>query len=200
MLIDLVPSVIKQVLENKPETPKPGDGLFEHVQNILVGSNRLATEAALAQAEFEGFHSEFLGNDWQGEARQVSQQLCKLLKHETYQRPFCLVAGGETTVTLHGHGRGGRNQELALAAVRELADLQDVLLVALATDGEDGPTNAAGAVVNNETLSRGLNIGIFPEDYLASNNAYDYFYSIDDLLMPGPSGTNVNDLIFCFGG
>lgn len=194
-----VASTILHALQTFPETPKPSDPLFERVQNVIVGSNTQAAEAALEQARREGFCSHFLGDDWQGEACEVSQKLCNLLHESELPRPFCLVAGGETTVTLRGGGRGGRNQELALAAVRNLAGIQDVLLVTLATDGEDGPTDAAGAVVSSETYQRGLSIGLSPETFLADNDAYTYFSNLNDLLKTGPSGTNVNDLAFCFG-
>jgi glycerate 2-kinase len=194
-----IPAVILKALETVPETPKPGDGLFEHVQNVIVGSNPLAAQSALEQAKTEGFHPQLLGNDWQGEAREVSQNLCDILKNAINPRPFCLVAGGETTVTLHGGGRGGRNQELALAAVRKLDDMSNVLLVTLATDGEDGPTDAAGAVVSGESYKRGLSAGISPKTFLSDNDAYTYFSALNDLLKIGPSGTNVNDLTFLFG-
>ena len=190
------PLSILKVLETTCETPKPGDSLFERVQNLLVGSNQIAAQAALQQATAEGFHTRFLGDAWQGEARQVGKELGQVLKNSTSERPLCLIAGGETTVTLRGQGRGGRNQELALAAVRELAGIPDVLLIALATDGEDGPTDAAGAVVSGDTFSRGMALGLMPEDYLANNDAYNYFERLGDLLKPGPSGTNVNDLFF----
>lgn len=198
-LREKIPAALLKALETAPENPKPGDGLFERVQNVLVGSNQLAAQSALEQAQAEGFHPQLLGNAWQGEAREVSRALTDHLKNTPTPRPFCLVAGGETTVTLHGRGRGGRNQELALAAVRDLAGLENVLLVTLATDGEDGPTEAAGAVVAGNTLQRGLALGLSPEPYLNNNDAYHYFNALEDLLRPGPTGTNVNDLIFGFG-
>jgi hydroxypyruvate reductase len=113
-------------------------------------------------------------------------------------RPACLVAGGETTVTLRGSGHGGRNQELALAAVTDLAALADypceAALVTLATDGGDGPTDAAGAIATTNTLQRAQNLGLDPAEALAHNDAYPFFAALDDLLRPGPTGTNVNDL------
>ena len=198
-LLRKVSAAILKGLDTAPETPKPADGLFRRVQNVIVGSNLLAAESALMQAKSEGIHPQLLGNDWQGEAREVSRTLCGILKETTTPRPFCLVAGGETTVTLRGRGHGGRNQELALAAVRELADVPNVMLVTLATDGEDGPTDAAGAVVTGETFQRGLSAGLFPETFLADNDSYNYFSALDDLIKIGSSGTNVNDLTFCFG-
>jgi glycerate 2-kinase len=191
-------------LREAPETPKPGEKLFASVQNVLVGSNLIAAQSALEQATREGFSTFLMRTDLQGEAREVGKTLSQDLHQilETGQpaaRPFCLVAGGETTVTVRGNGKGGRNQELALAAVPELADLPNIMLVTLATDGEDGPTDAAGAVVTAETLERGQKLGLFPQAFLDNNDAYHYFNSLDDLLKPGPSGTNVNDLTFIFG-
>jgi len=195
---DQVPPAVLAVLENIPETPKPGDRLFQRVQNVLVGSNQLAVQAALAQARAEGMHARSLGSQWQGEARLVALELCQILKTEPARRPFCLVGGGETTVTLRGRGRGGRNQELALAAVPAMAGVSG-LLVTLATDGEDGPTDAAGAVVDGETLRRGQQIGLSTLPFLEDNDAYTYFSALGDLVRPGPTGTNVNDLVFLFG-
>ncbi|HSL28664.1 MAG TPA: MOFRL family protein, partial [Anaerolineales bacterium] len=113
-------------------------------------------------------------------------------------RPFCLIAGGETTVTIQGNGRGGRNQELALAAVQELAGMHDVLLISLATDGDDGPTDAAGAVVTGETARRAEVLGLDAAHHLSRNDAYPFFEALGDLLKTGPTATNVNDLIFLF--
>ncbi|MEW6288120.1 MAG: MOFRL family protein, partial [Chloroflexota bacterium] len=111
-------------------------------------------------------------------------------------RPFCLIAGGETTVTLRGDGKGGRNQELALAAVEELQGLEGAMLISLATDGEDGPTDAAGAVVTGETFWRGKRLGLDAAGFLSRNDAYRYFEALGDLICCGPTGTNVNDLVF----
>lgn len=213
-LTENVPAAILHTLEHAPETPKPGEGLFARVENILVGSNALAAQAALRQAQSEGFHSRFLGDSWQGEARQVAKMLCNFIspspdgrwvRGEGILRPFCMVAGGETTVTLVGqvkdlsHPLGGRNQELALAAARELDGLPNVMLVTLATDGEDGPTDAAGAVVTGETAARARALNLDPDVFLQRNDSYHFFAPLGDLLQPGPSGTNVNDLTFLFG-
>jgi hydroxypyruvate reductase len=197
-LMGKVPAAILRALENAPETPKPGDGLFARVENFIVGSNALAAQAALHQAQAEGFHPEFLGDAWQGEAREVAKALCARLKSGK-PKPFCMVAGGETTVSIRGDGLGGRNQELALAAVAELAGLEGVLLVALATDGEDGPTDAAGAVTSGESLQRARTLGLDPDDFLHRNDSYRFFAALGDNLRPGPSGTNVNNLVFLFG-
>jgi hydroxypyruvate reductase len=169
-------------------------------QNIIIGDNRLAAQAALEQAQREGFTAEILTNELQGEAREVGMMLANRLRvhAEKMIRPFCLIAGGETTVTISGNGKGGRNQELALAAIHELKGLENVMLIALATDGEDGPTDAAGAVVTGESAQRAEMLGVDAADHLSRHDAYVCFDKLGDLLKPGPSGTNVNDLIFLF--
>lgn len=198
-----IPLTINHALRSSPETPKPGDPLFKNVQNVIVGSNLTAAQAALKQAEEEGFLPYLLRVDLQGEARQAAFELATILRQasqtgQPVPRPACIVVGGETTVTLHGNGRGGRNTELALAAVTELADFPGVMLVTLATDGEDGPTDAAGAVVTGETYRRARALGLEPAEYLARNDSYSFFEALGDLLSPGPTGTNVNDLVFLF--
>jgi len=175
---------------------------LQNVQNIIIGDNRLAARAALERAKHEGFLAEILTNDLQGEARDAGVMLAGKLRAEISKRPrsFCLIAGGETTVTLRGNGKGGRNQELALAAVNELAGLKDVMLIALATDGDDGPTDAAGAVVMGESAQRAESLGLRAADHLSRNDAYPFFDALGDLIKTGPSGTNVNDLIFLIHG
>ncbi|MFZ5909855.1 MAG: glycerate kinase type-2 family protein [Chloroflexota bacterium] len=183
-------------LLSAPETPKPGDPLFARVQNVIVGDNALAAQAALEQAGREGFRAIDLGSDWQGEARQAGVELARRLRSAaaTGPSPVCMIAGGETTVTLTGGGKGGRNQELALAAVPELAGAPGLMLITLATDGEDGPTDAAGAVATGETRQRAGRLGMASADYLSRNDAYPFFEALGDLLKTGPTGTNVNDL------
>jgi hydroxypyruvate reductase len=185
------------------ETPKPGDPLFANVQNVIVGSNRMAAQAALKAAQAEGFNATLLTTYLQGEARQAGRALGAIARQvaatgEPIPRPACLVAGGETTVTLQSDGLGGRNQELALGAVRDLAGLPDVALVTLATDGDDGPSDAAGALVTGDTLARAQALGLTPEDHLRRNDSYHFFEPLGDLLKPGPTQTNVNDLSFIF--
>jgi len=193
-----IPASILHFLSSNPETPKPDESIFSRVQNIIVGDNALALQTALKQARKEGFCVESLGSNWQGEACEVGIELARKLRvtKESKKRPICLIAGGETTVTIRGDGTGGRNQELALAAVPVLAGVDNALLISLATDGEDGPTNAAGAVVNGETLERAEKLGLDVADYLSRNDAYHFFEQLSDLLKIGPTGTNVNDLVF----
>ena len=180
------------------EEPLVDHSFVERTQNIIVGDNSLAAQAAMKQANEEGFHAEILTNELQGEASEVGGMLAKKLRDELSKRPrpFCLIAGGETTVTVRGNGKGGRNQELALSAVRELGGLENCMLIALATDGDDGPTDAAGAVVTGESDPRAKLLGLDAADSLSRNDAYAFFAALSDLLKPGPTGTNVNDLVF----
>jgi hydroxypyruvate reductase len=182
------------------ETLKPNDPIFEKVQNTIIASNEIALRAAQDQAQKESFETFILRADLQGDANIIGREIALQLKEsiQTIQRPFCLLAGGETTVKLNGDGKGGRNQQLALAAVDILAGLQDVMLISLATDGEDGPTDAAGAVITGETAQRAKMLGMTAVDYLLRNDAYSYFNPLGDLIQTGPSGTNVNDLVICF--
>jgi glycerate 2-kinase len=186
-----------------PETPKPNDSIFKYVQNVIIGSNTLAAEAALEQARKEGFQSTLLSKPLQGEASQVGRKFSAIASEcvasgKPIARPACIIAGGETTVTVQGNGLGGRNQELALGAVDELDGLENTALIALATDGGDGPTDAAGAVVTGDTKTRASKQGLSPEDYLLRNDAYHFFEALGDLLKPGPTQTNVNDLAMIF--
>ncbi|MGC9350330.1 MAG: glycerate kinase type-2 family protein [Anaerolineae bacterium] len=182
------------------ETPKPGDEVFEGVSNVIVGSNHLAAVAAVAEADRLGYHALLLTTFVEGEAREVAKVASALAKgviaHENpIARPACLVWGGETTVTVRGTGKGGRNQELALAATLGLASLDDVLLMALATDGTDGPTDAAGAVVDGSTAARARELGWDIRSTLDDNNSYPLLADVGALLLLGPTGTNVNDLL-----
>ena len=211
-LLDELPPIILQFIEANSETPKPADPIFSRVQNVIVGDNALAVQAALRQAEQEGFQAESLGSGWQGEACEVGVALAQKLRVTNNLRaaPFCVIAGGETTVTLPGRrshtvpegeresgkGKGGRNQELALAAVSELAGLENAMLISLATDGEDGPTDAAGAVVTGKTLGQAERLGMDVAGHLSRHDAYPFFDRLGDLLKTGTTGTNVNDLIF----
>jgi hydroxypyruvate reductase len=183
------------------ETPKAGDPIFAQTQNVIIGNNYLAAKAAIEQAKAEGFNTLLLTTSLQGEARVAGQMMASVIKQvvisgDPIPRPACIIAGGETTVTIQGDGRGGRNQELALAAVSDLADLPEVMLISLATDGEDGPTNAAGAVVTGDTLQQARIMNQNPLEYLSRNDAYHFFDPLGDLLKPNATQTNVNDLTF----
>lgn len=208
-MLDSISIIEKYDLRNKipfsivpalSETLKPNDQIFGKVQNTIIASNTIALQAARAQAELLGFQSRIIDSNLQGEANVLGKELTAQLKESlrAAQRPFCLLAGGEATVTIKGNGKGGRNQQLALAAVDALAGLQNVLLVSIATDGEDGPTDAAGAFVTGETAQKTESLGMYAANYLLNNDAYSFFEKVDQLMKTGSSGTNVNDLVLCF--
>lgn len=177
------------------ETPKPGDALFKRVHNTVIGSNRLALEAAAQRARHLGYRTMILSSEIQGETREVARMHAAIAREVALRRrpvrpPVCLISGGETTVTLTGNGLGGRNQEFVLAAVIDLDQTPGVVVFSAGTDGTDGPTDAAGAIGDGETLRRN------PEArrYLAANDSYHYFQSLGDLVITGPTNTNVMDL------
>ncbi len=187
------------------ETPKPGDPAFERVQHVIVGSNRLAALAAVERAHWLGFSTLLLSTYVEGEAREVAKVAAALAKGvrahgDPLPPPACLVWGGETTVTVRGEGKGGRNQELALAAALALEGWPGVLVMALATDGTDGPTDAAGAVVTREKVARARALGLDGWAALEDNDSYSFFDALGDLIRTGPTGTNVNDLLFVLVG
>ena len=186
------------------ETPKYGDSIFDLVHNQIIGTNMHAVQGAITKAKSEGFHTQLLSTNLVGEARIAGEFLAEIhrsaaIDGDPISRPSCMIAGGETTVTLkHPFGLGGRNQELALAAVRILADLPDIAFISIATDGIDGSTDAAGAVVTGKTMQRATRIGLIPEHFLAQHDSYHFFDRLGDLLKPGSTQTNVNDLVFLF--
>ncbi len=175
------------------ETPKPGDPLFKNVYNVVAGSNALALAAAARQARCLGYRTRILSKNVSGEARDVAPAQIEVLRNVA-KRPACLLAGGETTVTVKGKGKGGRNQELALAAAIALDGLPDVLALCAGTDGADGPTDAAGAIVAGDTVVRARRLGLDPYDFLRNNDSYTFFAALGDLVKTGPTGTNVMDI------
>jgi hydroxypyruvate reductase len=182
-----------------PETPKPGDPVFEKVENILIGSNILALRAASRKARTLGFNTLILSSSIVGETREAAKFHAAIAKEivatgHPLLRPACILSGGETTVTIRGRGRGGRNQEFALAAALEIDGLKEVVLLSGGTDGTDGPTDAAGAVVDHTTVKRATAMGMHPKTHLEENNAYPFFQKLGDLLMTGPTRTNVMDV------
>ncbi|MCW3978170.1 MAG: glycerate kinase [Candidatus Bathyarchaeota archaeon] len=180
------------------ETPKPGDAVFDKVHNIIIGSNPTAARAAVKRASALGYNSMLLTTKLEGEASRVGTNMAEVVRKicatdGPVRRPAAVVAGGETTVTVVGKGRGGRNQELALSAALEIEGL-DAVITTLATDGIDGPTDAAGAIVDGSTLRRAGAMGLKAADFLAENDSYSFFSKLGDALLTGPTGTNVNDL------
>lgn len=185
----------------REETPKPGDPIFRNVENTLVGSNRLSVDAVMDAAEAEGFETSLYSDALCGEARKEAEKLAirveRAMREKRLERPAALVAGGETTVALKGGGKGGRNQEMALAfalaARRQRLDRRWVFLSA-GTDGRDGPTDAAGGLVDPWTLERMTRAGIDSENCLANNDSYSALQKSNDLVQTGATGTNVADL------
>ncbi len=181
------------------ETPKPGNPVFERVQNRIVGSLSDAFTAAEAEARRKGYPPLVLSSMIQGEAKEVAKVLCSIAREvqrsgKPSPTPVCLLSGGETTVTVRGDGLGGRNMELALAAGISLAGASGMLLLSAGTDGNDGPTNAAGAFADGSTISRAAASNRFASEYLARNDSYHFFEQLGDLFITGPTRTNVMDL------
>jgi len=178
-----------------PETPKPGAAQFDRIGSTLVASLERALVAAEREARSRGFQTVRVPGRLRGEARLVGRRLAALARCARPNRPVCLLAGGETTVTVRGDGRGGRCQELALAAALEGAGLSRFALLAAGSDGTDGPTPAAGAWIDGGTVARGRRGGVEGAEALAQNDSYSFFRREGNLLETGPTGTNVTDLV-----
>lgn len=177
------------------ETPKPGAETFAKVRNVIVGSNATACEAARGSLEGKGARVGSFRLGVVGEARRVGAKLGELGRVSRQRRPWAAVWGGETTVTLRGGGRGGRNQEVALAAALKLEGSPGVTALSLGTDGVDGPTDAAGAVVDSGTCARAREAEVDPRSYLNDNDSYSFFREVGGLVVTGPTRTNVSDLM-----
>ncbi len=184
----------------RPETPKEGDSIFDRVYNIITGSNIHAVEAAGAKADELGYRTIILSSMIEGETRDVAKVHTAIAKEalktgRPAEPPCCIISGGETTVTIRGKGKGGRNQEFCLAAAMEIKDLPcRVVVLSGGTDGNDGPTDAAGGIVDPLTISRGNRAGMDAAAYLDNNDSYNYLSNTGDLLVTGPTNTNVMDV------
>ena len=179
-----------------PETPKPGDQIFREVNTRIVGNNLKAIEAGKKKAEQLGFDVIIVDTAMHGEARNAGAWLAnKVLTHgRAKDKPVCFISGGETTVSVHGNGTGGRNMELALAFAIKVEGHEGISLLSAGTDGGDGPTDAAGAIIDGLTVSRGELASADAVQYLDNNDSYSYFKKTNELLITGPTGTNVMDL------
>ncbi len=182
-----------------PETPKPEDAKAWRVVNLLVGNNRRAVRAAAGKAESLGYRTLILSSAMEGEAREIALAHTAIAREilsggAPLKPPACVISGGEPTVTLRGKGVGGRNTEFALAASLDMAGLEGVVILSAGTDGTDGFTEAAGAFAESATISRAREAGMDPSDRLDDNDSYTVFKRLDDLLVTGPTGTNVMDL------
>ena len=208
-LTDVVPlsvktAIIKGLEGELPETVKPSQMLELKTQNHLVGTNQLAGEAAQARAEQLGFETEILTTTLTGLTEEVASGFADLVdqmieKRKESDAPICLIMGGETTVDVRGDGLGGRNQDLAMRMAPVLAGKSGVLFISLATDGEDGPTDAAGGVMTGDVLREGVEgQDLDVAAYIANSDAYNYLKKTGALIKIGATGTNVNDLILMF--
>lgn len=203
-----IPAAVRRYLDwgregRVPETPKAGDSVFEKIENVLVGTNYRALTAARDAAEALGYRAVILSSQIVGEAREVARVLCGIAKdarrHGLYGAPpLCLIAGGETTVTLRGEGKGGRNQEMALAFLSEMENAPEetagIHFLSASTDGDDGPTDAAGAFADHGVLAAARAAALDITAFLKANDAYRFFDRIGCLLRTGPTNTNVCDI------
>jgi hydroxypyruvate reductase len=203
-LLEKVPPAVRRHFERGAagevaETPKPGDPLFEKVRNLLVGGNRDALLAAAEKARALGYNTVVLSSMLEGEAREAGRFISRIAAEARRSGnpaplPACILCGGETTVTVRGGGRGGRNTELALAAALDIAGEDGILVLSAGTDGSDGPTDAAGAFADWKTLARAQAAGLDAARFLEQNDSYRFFDRLGDLFKTGPTRTNVMDL------
>jgi hydroxypyruvate reductase len=207
---DRVPPSVKKRIEKGlkgdiEDTPKAGDAVFERCFSELVGTNLQALMAAGSKAEELGYSTLILSSTVEGEAKEVVKVLTAIAREiqgsgNPLSAPACILCGGETTVTIQGEGKGGRNQEFALASALVIDGMPDVVVLAGGTDGNDGPTDAAGAIADGSTLARAQSKGLDPLDYLRRNDAYHFFQPLDDLVITGPTRTNVMDVYMALVG
>jgi hydroxypyruvate reductase len=203
-LFDTVPVAIRRHLEAGvsgaiPETPKPGDAVFSRTQTVIIARNLQALEAASLQATALGYRPLILSSAIEGETREVARVHAGIAKEilasgHPITAPACILSGGETTVTLRGQGKGGRNQEFALALALDIKDIPGIAALSAGTDGTDGPTDAAGAFADWTTCTRAEQHGLHPREALEGNDAYPFFERLGDLLITGPTQTNVMDV------
>jgi glycerate 2-kinase len=202
-LMGRAPASIVDLLERGagsagPETPKEDNPAFDRVENIIIGSNGTAVRAAADKSESLGIDTEIVSSEISGEARAVGRELAERAKKLKSGRPSgaaaCLIAGGETTVTVTGEGTGGRNMELALSFAMEIDGCDGITLLSAGTDGTDGPTDSAGAIVDGGTIAGAKSSGLAPREYLENNDSYNFFRKAGGLFITGPTGTNVMDL------
>lgn len=183
-----------------PDTPKPGNPAFNKVHNTLVATNQTALGAAEQKAKKLGYATTILSPALTGEAEMQARAFINRLKNENNSFPACLLWGGETTVTIQGTGKGGRNQQFALAALCALKDEEwlkyhNIAILSGGTDGTDGPTKAAGAVLDSSTFIKLNGLSLDPEAYLHNNDAFHFFEKAGGLIITGPTQTNVMDMV-----
>lgn len=199
-----IPSAAAEILQKGAageieETPKPGNPVFRQTQNLIIGSNIQAIRASAKKAEELGYNTLILSTFVEGETREVARVHTAIAREilssgNPVDRPACVLSGGETTVTVRGKGKGGRNQEFSLAASLDIDKLENVVVLCAGTDGTDGPTDAAGAMADGTTVARAKKRGMDPGHYLRENDSYHFFEPLGDLIITGPTYTNVMDL------
>lgn len=203
-LLDRVPASVRARIEagcagEVAETPKPGDPVFARTQNVVVGSNRLAVDAAAEQARHLGYRTLVLSTSIEGETRDIAGMHAAIAREvhasgQPAKPPVCVISGGETTVTIRGNGLGGRNQEFALAAAIEISGLPRTVILSGGTDGTDGPTDAAGALADGDTAVEATAKGLDARTFLGDNDSYRFFEQAGGLIKTGPTRTNVMDV------
>lgn len=203
-LTEIVPGSIREriaggIAGKIPETPKPGDPIFKGVTNLIVGSNRIALEAAREKARELGMHPVILSSEVIGDVGDFASEVRRRIEEVQAKGipaapPACLLWGGETTVKIQGAGRGGRNQEMALRVALGISGKKGVIFLSGGTDGSDGPTDAAGAWVTGETVERAKSKELQPIEFLHRNDSYAFFSRVGGHVFTGPTGTNVMDL------
>ncbi|HBH83988.1 MAG: hypothetical protein A2X05_10685 [Bacteroidetes bacterium GWE2_41_25] len=183
----------------KPETPKPGDAVFEKTTNLIIGTNRIALESAREKAQEHNINAIIIEDELQGDVNSVSEYLIEsalnFRSDKNEVKPVCILFGGETTLKMTGKGSGGRNQHLALLCAIQLQDKPGITILCAGTDGNDGPTKAAGAIVDSETIPFAISRGIKPEKFLVNFDSYNFFRKTSGHLITGPTMTNVMDIV-----
>jgi glycerate 2-kinase len=204
LLNEIPPKVRKRLDDGRlgrvEETPKPNSKVFDRVYNLIVGSNELSCRAAADLLRRRGWSTKILTTRIQGEASEVGKRFSTLLteirgRSSPSPPPACIIAGGETTVRVRGRGSGGRNQELALSVALGIAGLRGLYFASMGTDGLDGGTNAAGAIVDGGVVERAIAKGLDPEAYMQRNDSHNFFKKVGGLIVTGATGTNVNDIM-----
>ena len=203
LINDIPESVLKHIeagIDGRiEETPKEGSQIFNKVTNLIVASNIIALQAAQGEAEKRGYNSIILSSLFEGETRDVAHFHAAIAKEilasaNPVERPACIISGGETTVTVRGEGLGGRNMEFAMHAAVFIEGCDHVIMASIGTDGTDGPTDAAGAVADGATIGNAAEKGLSIAEYIRNNDSYHFFKGIDDLIITGPTNTNVMDI------
>jgi glycerate-2-kinase len=181
------------------ETPKQGSKVFEKTFTVIIGNNRLALEAAAGKASSLGFNTSIISDTLKGELTRVAEEIIETAIRYRFdkaaKKPAALLFGGEPTIKVTGNGLGGRNQHLALLCSLMLKGSEGITLLSAGTDGNDGPTEAAGAVVDSDTAARAIESGADPEDYLDRFDSFNFFGKVGGHVITGPTMTNVMDII-----